>query len=74
MSVSSLPKEKIFKLVIIGDAFVGKTSLVAQFFNSDQKKARKPLPTIGANLHARKMSIKSKYNIYFCSKNAPNFS
>lgn len=55
----------IFKIVIIGDAAVGKTSLINRFVEAKFKEDYRP--TLGANLLRQKILIEFKNKKFNCS-------
>nr|MDO8134692.1 Rab family GTPase [Candidatus Njordarchaeum guaymaensis] len=52
------PRERVFKIVFIGDQGVGKTSLITRYAASTFKTDY--IPTLGANVVAKEVSVEKK--------------
>jgi len=58
-------EEYIFKIVIIGDAAVGKTSLISRFVEAKFKEDYRP--TLGANLLRQNVEIEVDGKLFLCT-------
>ncbi|XP_071965854.1 ras-related protein Rab-10-like isoform X2 [Antedon mediterranea] len=56
----SKPFDYMFKIIIVGDSFIGKSSLVAKFLNGENDVCESRVPTVGIDFKIKTVELNGK--------------